>query len=226
MFKKLLVILLYTALVAVISAVITTTYINSKYVVTVRTGDADSHQDLVQVSQDKVMASPIKESNTIVELFSYGCHYCALHEKNIAELSARMPAGTKLVHLHIARPGSGLSRYNGVFATLTVMGIEEQYRQQAFDAVLKDRLDISNSAIREEWLKKVGIDVAAYNKASESQEAKDLEKYAENVSTHYDIKATPTFIVNKKWIALQDRKFPEFGDNLLSLLQNDKPLEQ
>ncbi len=46
------------------------------------------------------------------------------------------------------------------------------------------------------------------------------------VSGHYKIKATPTFIVNKKWMAVQDRDFPEFADHLLSLLQHDKPLEQ
>lgn len=226
MFKKSLVILIYTVLVAVISAVITTTYITSNYAVSNKSENTEPHQDLVQVSQSKIDASPIKETNTIVEFFSYGCHYCALHEKSIADLSARMPEGTKIVHLHLSRPGSGLSRYSGVFATLTVMGIEEQYRGQAYDAVMKDKLDISDAAIREAWLTKVGIDVAAYNKASESQEVKDLQKYMADVSAYYDIRATPTFIVNKKWIALQDRKFPAFADNLLSLLQNDKPLEK
>ncbi|RDK91076.1 DsbA family protein [Enterobacillus tribolii] len=226
MFKKSLVILLYTIVVAVISAVITTTYISNNFVLGSKAENIEPHQDLIQVSQSKVDESPIKEANTIIEFFSYGCHYCALNEPHINDLSARMPQGTKIVYLHLNRSSSGLSRYSGIFATLSVMGIEKQYRDKAYDAVIKDKLDISDATTRELWLKKIGIDVDAYNKASESQEAKDLLKYMADVSAYYDIKATPSFIVNKKWVALQDRKYPAFADQLLSLLQHDKSLEK
>ena len=226
MLKKIFVVFIYTVLVAVISAVITTAYISSQYSLTSKAGSANSHQDLVQLDQARLDASPIKEANTIVEFFSYGCHYCALHENSVNELGKRMPDGTKLVRMHLSMPGSGLSRYSSVFATLTVMGVEEQHRGQAYDAVLKDRLDISNAGIREAWLKRIGVDVEAYNKAAASQDVKALEKYMADVTAYYEVRATPTFIVNKKWIALQDRKFPAFSDNLLSLLQHDKPLEK
>lgn len=106
------------------------------------------------------------------------------------------------------------------------MGLEEQYRQQAYEAVLNEKLDIGSEAVRNAWLQKIGIDIADYNRASATQAAKDLEKYMADVSAYYDIRATPSFIVNKKWIALQDRKFPAFADNLLSLLQHDRPLEK
>ncbi|EMD1656544.1 DsbA family protein [Pluralibacter gergoviae] len=226
MVKKSLIVLLYTVLVAAISAVITTVYISSQYALTTKSENNDSHRDLIQLSQSRLDASPIKEPNTIIEFFSYGCHYCALHEVNVNALAARMPEGTRLVRLHLSLPGSGLSRYSSVFATLTVMGLEEQYRQQAYEAVLNEKLDIGSEAVRNAWLQKIGIDVADYNRASATQAAKDLEKYMADVSAYYDIRATPSFIVNKKWIALQDRKFPAFADNLLSLLQHDRPLEK
>ena len=226
MLKKSLIIFVYTVVIAAISAAITTTYISTYYALTSKAENDDAHRDLIQLSQSRLDASPIKEPNTIIEFFSYGCHYCALHEDNVNALAERMPEGSRLLRLHLTLPGSGLSRYSSVFATLTVMGLEEQYRQQAYDAVLKDKLDISSEAIRSAWLQKVGIDVAAYNRASASQAVKDLEKYMADVTAYYEVRATPTFIVNKKWIALQDRKFPAFADNLLSLLQHDRALEK
>ena len=226
MLKKSLIILFYTVLVAAISATITTTYISSRYALSPKTENNDAHRDLIQLAQGRIDDSPIKESGTLIEFFSYGCHYCALHEENVKALEARMPAGTRLIRLHLSLPGSGLSRYSSVFATLTVMGIEKQYRQQAYDAVLRQKLDISREDTRNAWLQTLGIDVAAYNRASASQTAKDLEKYMADVTAYYEVRATPTFIVNKKWVALQDRKFPAFADNLLSLLQHDRPLEK
>lgn len=226
MLKKSLIIFFYTVVIAAISAAITTTYISTHYALTSKAENDDAHLDLIQLTQNRLDASPIKERNAIIEFFSYGCHYCAQHESNVNALAQRMPEGSRLIRLHLSLPGSGLSRYSSVFATLTVMGLEEQYRQQAYEAVLKDKLDISSEAIRSAWLKKVGIDVAAYNRASASQAVKDLEKYMADVTAYYEVRATPTFIVNKKWIALQDRKFPAFADNLLSLLQHDKALEK
>ncbi|CAI1720516.1 Uncharacterised protein [Serratia entomophila] len=49
--------------------------------------------------------------------------------------------------------------------------------------------------------------------------------YMTAVSSYYQINATPSFIVNRKWLATQDRDFPAFSKQLLSLLQHDKPLE-
>lgn len=224
MLKKALIVFLYTVFVAVVSALITTAYIQ-KFVMNNNGGNAE-HQDLVQLSQSKAEKSPLKDDNTIIEFFSYGCHYCLAHEKDMDELKSRLPQGSKLVHMHISRPGSGLSRFDGVFATLSVMGIEERYREQAYNAVITNKTDLGNPEIRDTWLQSVGIDVNEYKKASESAEAKALLKYMADVTAYYDIRATPAFVVNKKWIALQDRKYPAFSDNLLSLLTQDKALEK
>jgi thiol:disulfide interchange protein DsbA len=106
------------------------------------------------------------------------------------------------------------------------MGIEPQHRESAYNAIIKDKIDLSNPVNRDKWLTKNGIDLAAYNKASQTPQVAELLDYMTKVSGHYKIRATPTFIVNKKWMAVQDRDFPEFADHLLSLLQHDKPLEQ
>ncbi|WP_032816580.1 DsbA family protein [Yersinia rohdei] len=208
-------------MVILISSLITTAYFH--YFVL----NQDEQETLFAVSNSEVENSPIKDDKTIIEIFSYGCHYCAINEENVTQLENRMPEGTRFVRLHISSDKTtGLGRFAPIFATLSVMGIEPQHRQSAYKAVLEDNIDLSDNSQLETWLKTNGIDVAQYQQVSQSAEVKELIAYMTAVTAHYKIDATPTFIVGKKWIALQDRKFPAFSDNLLSLLEHDKALEK
>ncbi|MDA5543197.1 MULTISPECIES: DsbA family protein [Yersinia] len=211
----------YTLLVILISSLITTAYFH--YFVL----NQDEQETLFAVSSSEVENSPIKDDKTIIEIFSYGCHYCAINEENVTQLENRMPEGTRFVRLHISSDKTtGLGRFAPIFATLSVMGIEPQHRQSAYKAVLEDNIDLSDNSQLETWLKANDIDVAKYQQVSQSAEVKELLAYMTAVTAHYKIDATPTFIVGKKWIALQDRQFPEFSDHLLSLLEHDKALEK
>lgn len=224
MFKKPFYLFAYTLLVIIISSLITTAYFH--YFI-LNQNSAPEQQALTMLGEDDIKNSPINTDNTIIEIFSYGCHYCALNDEDVSKMEARMPAGTQFVRLHIANLNNdGLASFAPLFATLTVMGIESQHRASAYDAIIKQRIDLTNPGTRDQWLTKNGIDIEAYNKASQTPQVAELLNYMTKVSGYYKIKATPTFIVNKKWLALQDREFPEFADHLLSLLQHDKPLEK
>jgi len=224
MFKKPFYLFAYTLLVIVISSLITTAYFHY-FILNQNSGP--EQQALTMLGEDDIKNSPINTDNTIIEIFSYGCHYCALNDEDVSKMEARMPAGTQFVRVHIANLNNdGLASFAPLFATLTVMGIEPQHRASAYDAIIKQKIDLTNPGIRDQWLTKNGIDIDAYNKASQTPQVAELLNYMNQVSGYYKIKATPTFIVNKKWLALQDREFPEFADHLLSLLQHDKPLEK
>lgn len=211
----------YTLLVILISSLITTAYFH--YFVL----NQDTKESLFFVSNSEVKNSPIKDDKSIIEIFSYGCHYCAINEENIAKLEDRMPEGSRFIRLHISNDKTtGLGRFAPIFATLSVMGIEAQHRASAYKAVIEDNIDLSDNSKLEVWLTANGIDVAKYQQASQSADVKELIAYMAAVTEYYNVNATPTFIVGKKWIALQDRKFPEFSDNLLSLLEHDKALEK
>ncbi len=211
----------YTLLVILISSLITTAYFH--YFVL----NQNTQETLISVSDSEIANSPIKDDKTIIEFFSYGCHYCAINEENVAQLEKRMPEGSRFIRLHISSDKTaGLVRFAPMFATLSVMGIESQHRQSAYKAVLEDNIDLSDNSQLENWLKANGIDVAQYQQASQSEEAKALLAYMKAVTAHYNIDATPSFVVGKKWIALQDREFPAFSDQLLSLLEHDKALDK
>ncbi|WP_432413423.1 DsbA family protein [Pantoea allii] len=221
--KRISYVLAYTVFVAVISAVITTAWF---HIFVLNQTSSAEQQVLTSLSTDKLDKSPIADGDDIIEIFSYGCHYCEINEKNVDELEKRMPAGKKLVRLHLSLDSqAGLARYAPVFATLEVMGIEEAHRQSAYDAVMKDKIDLSDATQRDAWLEKNKINVAEYHKVSQSDDVKARLDYMTRVSQYYDINATPTFIVAKKWMAIQDRDFPAFSDKLLSILETGKAPE-
>ncbi|WP_410517061.1 DsbA family protein [Pantoea allii] len=216
-------VLAYTVFVAVISAVITTAWF---HIFVLNQTSSAEQQVLTSLSSEKLDKSPIADGDDIIEIFSYGCHYCEINEKNVDELEKRMPPGKKLVRLHLSLDSqAGLARYAPVFATLEVMGIEEAHRQSAYDAVMKDKIDLSDATQRDAWLEKNKINVAEYHKVSQSADVKARLDYMTRVSQYYDINATPTFIVAKKWMAIQDRDFPAFSDKLLSILETGKAPE-
>lgn len=221
--KRISYVLAYTVFVAVISAVITTAWF---HIFVLNQTSSAEQQVLTSLSTDKLDKSPIADGDDIIEIFSYGCHYCEINEKNVDELEKRMPPGKKLVRLHLSLDSqAGLARYAPVFATLEVMGIEEAHRQSAYDAVMKDKIDLSDATQRDAWLEKNKINVAEYHKVSQSDDVKARLDYMTRVSQYYDINATPTFIVAKKWMAIQDRDFPAFSDKLLSILETGKAPE-
>jgi protein dithiol oxidoreductase (disulfide-forming) len=221
MFRKIGFFISYTLFVILVSSLITTAYFH--YFVL----NQDTQESLVSVSRSKIQNSPVKDDRSIIEIFSYGCHYCAINEKDIAKLEDRMPEGSRFIRLHISSDqADGLARFAPIFAALTVMEIEPQYRQSIYKAVLKDNIDLSDNSKLEIWLKANDIDVTKYQQVSQSAEVKKLLAYMTAVTAHYNIDATPSFIVGRKWIALQNRAFPAFSDNLLSLLQYDKALEK
>lgn len=187
---------------------------------------SEEFKDLTELTANEAAASPVKDDDTVIEIFAYSCHYCALNENNIDELAKRMPAGKKLVQLHLSAPGAAFSRTDSLFATLTVMGIEKQYREKIYRAINDDLIDLGNPAVRDMWLRQNNIDLALFTKVAASEQVKTLLDYMAKISIFYKVRATPTFIVNKKWIALQDRKYPAFSNHILSLVENDRPLEQ
>jgi len=184
--------------------------------------DNSQTQAFREVSIEQFKNSPIKEDNSIIEVMSYGCHYCAKNEENLAEFSRTLPPGSVFNTIHIASKTSGLATYAPLFATLTEMGIEEKHRDSAYNAVITRNVDLTDEKVLESWLEKNDINVATYKIVRQSDAVKDRLSNMEAITRYYDINATPIFIINKRYIVAQDRDFPEFAQRMQQLLKEDK----
>ena len=209
----------YTFLVALISSLIT---VLCYHIFVFNTFSLDSSQPsaLREIDSATVASSPIKNEKSIIEVMSYGCHYCASNEEEIEKFAATLPADSAFDVIHITAERNGLAIYAPVFATLEVMGLERQMRDRAFNAVLTRGINLADDDALNGWLKK--NDVEKYHQIRQSQAVAERLKYMAKITELYDINATPLFIVNKKYVVAKDRQFPEFADYMRQLLTQDK----
>lgn len=184
--------------------------------------DSSQPSALREIDSATVASSPIKNEKSIIEVMSYGCHYCASNEEEIEKFAASLPADSAFDVIHITAERNGLAIYAPVFATLEVMGLERQMRDRAFNAVLTRGINLADDDALNGWLKKNDIDVEKYHQIRQSQAVAERLEYMAKITELYDINATPLFIVNKKYVVAKDRQFPEFADYMRQLLTQDK----
>lgn len=185
---------------------------------------SDDNQTLPfrDIGVEQVIDSPIKEKNSIIEVMSYGCHYCAANEENLANFAKSLPSEYKLKSIHIADDANGLAAYASVFATFEEMGIEDKMRDSAYNAVITRGINLSDEKALEAWLIKNNISVTDYKHARHSAAVKQRIDEMASITRFYKINATPMFIINKRYIVAQDRDFPEFAQRMMQLLEKDK----
>ena len=184
--------------------------------------DDSQTQAFREVSTEQRANSPIKEEHSIIEVMSYGCHYCAANEENLAEFIRTLPQGSTFTSIHIAGDNNGLAAYAPIFATLEAMGIEKHVRDGAYNAVITRNVDLTNENVLNGWLVKNHIDVDKYKALRQSTAVKERLREMAEITRHYDITATPMFIINKRYVVAQDREFPAFAQRMLTLLNEDK----
>jgi len=207
----------YTFIVALISSLITVLCYQI-FVFNTFSLSSSSLDSLRKVDSAIVSSSPITNENSIIEVISYGCHYCASNEEDIEKFAATLPADSTFEVIHITGEGSGLAVYSPIFATLEVMGVEHQMRDSAFNAVLTRGINLADDDVLNGWLGKNNIDVEKYHQIRQSKAVSERLEYMKKITDHYEINATPLFIVNKQFVVAKDRAFPEFGDHMRQLL--------
>lgn len=219
-FKR-ITIISYSLFLIVISSLMTVLFYHIFIFNTFATDDTQT-QAFREVSAEQIANSPIKEDRSIIEVMSYGCHYCAANEDNLAEFSRTLPPGSTFRVIHLASDRTSLAAYAPIFATLEEMGIEKNVRDSAYNAVITRNIDLTNKQALENWLTKNNIDTAKFAAARESNAVKDRIAEMAAITRHYDINATPMFIINKRYVVAQDSDFPQFAQRMLQLLKEDK----
>ncbi len=215
-------IVIYSLFLIILSSLMTVLFYHV-FVFKTFSQEAENNAAFFEVSSEKVLSSPIKENNSIIEVLSYGCHYCSVLDDDISQFAKKLPEGVsfKATHLNINN-GEGLSAYAPIFATLEEMGIESELRKVFYDAVINRKISLTDQETLIDFLKQYGIDTNEYLNVSQSKAVQDRLEEMENISKFYQITGTPAFIINKRYVVYQDKEFPEFSAYMLDLLNESK----
>lgn len=210
---------LYTIFVIIVSSLMTVLFYHI-FVFNTFSNNSAEDASFIEFNTEQVLLSPIKENNSIIEVLSYGCHYCSVIHNNMNQFEKSLPEDVTFKAIHLTmNNGVGLAAYAPIFATLEEMGVESQLRQNLYNAVINDKLDLANKDVLNSWLKQNEIDVERYIQVSQSQSIQERLNNMAQITQYYQITGTPAFIINKRYVVYQDRDFPEFTAYLLELLE-------
>ncbi len=178
-------------------------------------GESQAFRD---IGAAQAAQSPIKTPNSIIEVMSYGCHYCAMNEANIAAFRQSLPRETSFKVIHVAGSG-GLATWAPIFATLEEMGLEKRLRDNAYYTIITQNQNLNDPLLLDGWLRANNVDVARYHEVSASAAVHQRLSDMKAITRYYDINATPMFIINGRYVVAQDADFPEFSKRMLELLE-------
>jgi thiol:disulfide interchange protein DsbA len=134
----------------------------------------------------------------VLEFFWYGCPHCNHLEPLVNAYVKSAPKDVLFKRVH-AIPSDAWGEFAKVFYTLETMNLLEKYHQKVFDAYHQDHLNIANKKIREEWLAKVGIDVAQYNEVEKSFSVATKMQRAKQLTYAYKVDSVPRLFVNGQY---------------------------
>jgi thiol:disulfide interchange protein DsbA len=139
----------------------------------------------------------------VTEFFWYGCPHCFALEPDVAAWTKKVPADVVFKRVPaVANPQWEQAAM--IFYTLEAMGLLEQYHQKVFEAYHKDNQNLAVPRIREEWLKKVGIDVAKFNDVAKSFSVSTKVNRAKQMTNNYKVDSVPRVFVGGKYYATVD----------------------
>jgi protein dithiol oxidoreductase (disulfide-forming) len=134
----------------------------------------------------------------VIEFFWYGCPHCYSLEPAVSAWLKNAPKDVVFKRIP-AVPSDSWGEMAKVFYTLEAMGVLETYHQKVFDALHKDKLNLNNKKIREQWLANNGIDVAKYNEMEKSFSVATKMQRAKQLTYAYKVDSVPRLVVNGKY---------------------------
>lgn len=134
----------------------------------------------------------------VVEFFWYGCPHCYSLEADVNAWLKKAPKDVVFKRVP-AVPNEQWAQSAVLYYTLEAMGVLDQYHAKVFDAFHKENQNLANKRIREEWLKKNGIDVAKYNEVEKSFSVATKMQRAKQMTANYKVDGVPRVFVNGKY---------------------------
>ncbi|MGE5615512.1 MAG: thiol:disulfide interchange protein DsbA/DsbL [Bacillota bacterium] len=135
----------------------------------------------------------------VIEFFWYGCPHCYHLEPAVNAWLKALPKDVVFKRVP-AVPSESWANMASIYYTLEAMGMLDKYHDKVFDAVHKDRLNLGNKKVRDEWLAKQGIDVAKYNDVEKSFAVVTKVQRAKQMTANYKIDSVPQIVVNGKYV--------------------------
>ncbi len=138
----------------------------------------------------------------VLEFFAYGCIHCANLEPSLEAWAKKQPADVKLKRIPSPAAIMGIDS-TVIFYSLEALGQLDRLHAKIFEAVHLEKVTLGNPALLNKWLEKNGVDPKKYEEAQKSFSVVTKVKRAYKMVEDYKINATPTMVVNGRYLLEQ-----------------------
>jgi len=162
----------------------------------------------------------------VIEFFWYGCPHCYHLEPVIGAWEKGLQKD--VVFKRVPATSGGWQSLAQMFYTIEAMGLQEQLHTKIFEAIHRDKVNLANAKIRDEWLQKQGVDPKKYAEVEKSFSVATKLQRAKQLAEAYKVDSVPQIIVNGKFLVNaesaggQERMIPAV-DSAIAIARRDKP---
>jgi len=161
---------------------------------------------IVQGKDYVVLAKPQPVADAkkveVLEFFSYTCIHCYNLEPVLTPYLDKLPADVAFNRIQVVwgKPMEGFAR---LVATEAASGTTAKLHRPIFEAVMKQRIDLSKQDVLTDWLKKQpGVDAAKFMQVYQSFGVNAQVARQAKMTRDYAIEGTPTIVVAGKYATL------------------------
>ena len=133
----------------------------------------------------------------VIEFFWYGCPHCYRLESTLNPWLKNKPADVVFKRIH-AIPSEDWGRWAYIYYTLETMGLLDTLHGKVFDAIHKDRKNLVNAKIMDQWLTENKVDPAKYHEVEQSFTVNAKVKRAAQQTAAYKVDGVPRVFVDGK----------------------------
>jgi len=134
----------------------------------------------------------------VLEFFWYGCPHCYTLEPLLEKWIAELPKDVAFRRVP-AVFNDTWARDAAIYYTYEALGVLQRVHRPFFDAIHKDRLNVGDSAARNAWLQKQGIDPKRFEDTFRSFGVQTKMRRARQLSIAYRIDGTPALAVQGRY---------------------------
>ena len=138
----------------------------------------------------------------VLEFFAYGCIHCANLEPALEAWAKKQPPDVKLKRIPSPAAIMGIDS-TVLYYSLEALGQIDRLHPKLFEAIHLEKVTVGNPAVLNKWLEKNGVDPKKYEEAQKSFSVVTKAKRAAKMVEDYRISATPTMVVNGRFLLEQ-----------------------
>lgn len=134
----------------------------------------------------------------VLEFFSYNCPHCAALEPSLEAWSKKLPADAVLRRVPVPFIGDAEVKQR-LYYTLEAMGKLGELHGKVFDAIHRQRINLSGEKATLDWLAKQGVDTAKYREIAKSFSIAGKLRRATQLTDAYRVEGVPAFGVGGRY---------------------------